>query len=113
MASVATQQRLHPVWQGVGVGVEGGGVGGGGEQQRRNLKPGRAGQAAGGGSLQPPCWARKGRVSPGRDIGGKVGTLVGIHKLGCSRYIFPLGLVSPTYNSSSRTGLGATFRSQA
>lgn len=43
--------------------------------------------------------------SPGGDVGGEVGALIGIYKLGCSRDIFPLGLVSSSCNSS-RSGAG-------
>lgn len=52
---------------------------------------------------EPLFWART--VSPGRDIGGEGGTLIGIHKLGCSCYIFPLSLICSSCNRS-RNRLG-------
>lgn len=50
-------------------------------------------------------WRRAGGVSPGRDVGGEGGALVGVHELGGPRDVFPLGLVCPSCDSS-RKGLG-------
>ena len=50
-------------------------------------------------------WGRAGGVSPGRDVGGEGGALVGVHELGGPRDVFPLGLVCPSCDSS-RKGLG-------
>lgn len=74
--------------------------------------------ATGRGSTEPSVqgpeapWAGLGCVSPGRDVGGEGGALVGVHELGCSCYIFPLGLFCSSCNRS-RNGLGDSLQNVA
>lgn len=62
-------------------------------------------------SVQGPGapWAEPEYVSPGRDVGGEGGALIGIHEPGCSCYIFPLGLVCSSCNRS-RHALGDSLQ---
>ena len=65
-------------------------------------------RATGRGSTDPSVqgpgvpWAGLRHLSPGRDVSGEGGTLIGIHELGRSRYVFPLGLVCSSCNRSGK-----------
>lgn len=83
--------------------------------------PGMGGRWHEDGYLQRQHWAHTvgptsplgclGCISPGGDVGGEGGALVGIHELGCSCYIFPLGLLCSSCNRN-RDGLGDVSRTQ-
>ena len=109
--SRAVAAQTTPV--GVGVALSGGE----GEGQRRTLghKVSLNAATPGGSAthlVQGPGSLRvgpQGGVSPGRDVGGEGGTLVGIDELGGPCDVFPLGLVSSSCHRR-RLGWGTVSR---